>query len=55
MTYGATYNTSPDQFGEITAVFLVDADWQGFRFHGYCLPTAEEVADFFRQSNQDSK
>jgi hypothetical protein len=45
--YGATYSTDPDNFGEITHVFEVDPDWQGYRFHGYCKPTQEEVEAFF--------
>jgi len=46
--YGATYNTEPgDEFGRITNVFPVPEDWDGYRFHGYCLPTQEDVAEFF--------
>ncbi len=44
--YGATYDTSKECFGEITAVFEVPSDWDGFRFHGYCIPSAEEIAKF---------
>ncbi len=45
--YGATYSTEPDNFGQITSVFTVSEDWDGYRFHGYCLPTQEDVAEFF--------
>ncbi len=31
---------------KITAVFEVPSDWDGFRFHGYCIPSAEEIAKF---------
>lgn len=41
--YGATYSTDPDTFGEITNVFPVPDDWDGYRFHGYCRPTADEI------------
>lgn len=34
--YGATYSTEKWNFGEILSTFEVDADWQGFRYHGYC-------------------
>jgi len=45
MTYfGATYSTDPENFGEITAIFEVAADWDGYRFHGYCVPTSDELA-----------
>lgn len=44
--YGATYDTSAENFGEITSVFEVDADWDGFRHHGYCIPTTGEVRIF---------
>ena len=33
---GATYSTEKENFGEITNTFEVPADWQGFRYHGYC-------------------
>ena len=42
--YGATYSIEDDQL-VITHVFPVDADWDGYRFHGYCRPTAEEIAE----------
>ena len=45
--YGATYNTeSGEEFGKITSVFQVDADWGGYRHHGYCWPTQEQVEVF---------
>lgn len=44
MYYGATYSTDRENFGEITSIFVVGADWDGYRFHGYCVPTAIEVA-----------
>jgi hypothetical protein len=44
MYYGATYSTDPESFGEITVIFEVAADWDGYRFHGYCVPTSEELA-----------
>ena len=34
--YGATYSCESHNFGEIIAVFEVPADWDGYRFHGYC-------------------
>ena len=34
--YGATHSTEKYNFGEIIAVFEVPADWDGYRFHGYC-------------------
>lgn len=46
--YGATYSTDPDTFGEITAIFNVEPEWDGYRYHGYCRPTPEEVAAFFQ-------
>ena len=47
MFFGATYCTeSGEDFGRITSVFAVDADWVGYRFHGYFRPSAEEVAAF---------
>jgi len=33
---GATYSTEKENFGEITNTFEVPADWQGYRYHGYC-------------------
>ena len=48
--YGATYCTeSGKDFGKITAIFEVASDWDGYRFHGYCTPSAEDVAAFFGQ------
>jgi len=41
--YGATYVIEDDQL-VITNVFPVPEDWDGYRFHGYCRPTAEEIA-----------
>jgi len=46
-TYGATYSTETHNFGEIIAVFEVEPDWQGFRFHGYCTPSSDDVAKYF--------
>ena len=45
--FGATYSTEKENFGEILAVFEVPADWQGYRFHGYCWPSQKEVDAFF--------
>jgi hypothetical protein len=46
--YGATYSTDPGpDFGRITSVFEVEADWDGYRFHGYCRATPEEFAEYF--------
>ncbi|MFA5898086.1 MAG: hypothetical protein WC829_03115 [Hyphomicrobium sp.] len=45
--FGATYCTDADSFGEITSVFEVDPDWTGYRFHGYCTPSDEEVEAFY--------
>ena len=48
--YGATYCTeSGEDFGKITAIFEVADNWDGYRFHGYCRPSAEDVAAFFGQ------
>jgi len=44
MYYGATYSTDFENFGEIIAIFEVDANWDGYLFHGYCVPTSEELA-----------
>ena len=45
--YGATYCTeSGADFGKITHVFPVAADWDGYRYHGYCIPTSDEVSTF---------
>ena len=40
--YGATY-TIEDDVLVITHVFPVSDDWDGYRFTGYCRPTAEEI------------
>ena len=40
--YGAAYVIEDDQL-VITNVFPVDADWDGYRFHGYCRPTLAEI------------
>ncbi len=49
-SYGATYCTEvTEDFGKITAIFEVAADWDGYRFHGYCVPTAKEIFDYQRQ------
>lgn len=52
--YGATYSTNPDTFGVITNVFPVEPEWDGYRYHGYCRPTPEEVAAFFQYSLPDT-
>ena len=44
--YGATYCTEGFRFGEITSIFVVDESWDGYRFHGYCVPSAADVAAF---------
>lgn len=54
--FGATYNTeSGEDFGKIISVFTVDATWDGHRFHGYCRPTPEEVAEFLGRWNEFHK
>ena len=45
--YGATYSTERENFGEITHVFPVDDDWQGYTFHGYCWASPSDVAVFY--------
>jgi hypothetical protein len=40
--YGATYTIEDGQL-VITNIFLVPDDWDGYRFHGYCRPTVEEI------------
>ena len=40
---GATYSTEKENFGEITNTFEVPADWQGFRYHGYCWAPTNPV------------
>ena len=46
--FGATYNTTPgEDFGEITSIFLVDVDWDGYKYHGYCRPNAQELQVYF--------
>lgn len=40
--YGATYTIENDEL-EVTSVFPVDADWDGYKFHGYCRPTPAEI------------
>ena len=42
MQYGATYEIIDGQL-VITSVFQVSADWDGYRFHGYCRPTPDEI------------
>jgi hypothetical protein len=49
--YGATYSVEKDSFGEITGVFEVEPDWDGFRFHGYCRPSQAEI-DLFMGGQQ---
>ena len=44
--FGATYSTEAHNFGTITSIFVVDDDWDGYRFHGYCRPSVDEVARF---------
>ena len=41
--FGATI-----QDGEVTAVFPVGPDWDGYRFHGYAWATREEVLKEYR-------
>jgi hypothetical protein len=39
--YGATYAADPGpDFGKITAVFAVDANWTGHKQYGYCRAPA---------------
>ena len=40
--YGATYIIEDGQL-VITNVFPVSEDWDGYRYHGYCRPTEEEI------------
>ena len=40
--YGATYTIENDVL-VITNVFPVSEDWDGYRFHGYCRPTVDEI------------
>lgn len=40
--YGALYAIEDDQL-VIKKVFPVAPDWDGYRFHGYCRPTIEEI------------
>ena len=42
--FGATYEIVDDQL-VITNVFPVPWDWDGYRFHGYCRPTRQEIID----------
>lgn len=42
--YGATYVIEEGQL-VITNVFPVSDDWDGYRFNGYCRPTADEIRD----------
>lgn len=42
MNYGATYVIENGKL-IITSVFPVDSDWDGYRFHGYCRPTPDEI------------
>ena len=46
--YGARYSTEHHDFGRILTVFEVGPDWRGYQYHGYCVPTAEEVAEWLR-------
>ena len=43
--YGATYSTESHNFGEIIDIFPVEADWDGFRYHGYCWAPAEMIPE----------
>ena len=46
--FGATYDTNPgEDFGKITGIFPVGADWDGHRYHGYCIPTEDEIKAYF--------
>lgn len=45
--YGATYCTEPgESFGTLTAIFEVTADWDGYRYHGYCTPSEADVQEW---------
>lgn len=48
--YGAKYSTKPYNFGRIEYIFEVGPDWQGYRYHGYCIPTKLEVAEWLSDS-----
>ena len=41
--WGATYSTDAWNFGEITSIFVVPEDWEGYRHHGYCWCPLELV------------
>ena len=43
MTFGATYVIEDGEL-VITGVFPVEPGWDGYRHHGYCVPTSEELA-----------
>jgi predicted metal-dependent hydrolase len=35
------------QDGEVTSLFPVNADWDGYRFHGYDRATRAEVLEYY--------
>ena len=41
--YGATYTIDENGETVIGSVFPVDPDWEGYRFHGYCRPSKEDI------------
>ena len=43
--YGGTYSTDSYNFGEITDVFPVEADWDGYKHHGYCWVILEVIVE----------
>ena len=47
--FAATYSTEKETFGQITSIFEVEEGWTGYRHHGYCRPTEDEVLEFFEQ------
>lgn len=40
--YGATFAVIDGEL-TVTNVFPVPADWDGYRFNGYCRPTSDEI------------
>lgn len=40
--YGATFAVIDGEL-TVTHVFPVPADWDGFRYDGYCRPTPDEI------------
>lgn len=49
--YGATYSTDIETFGEVISTFPVDADWDGYRYHGYRWATKKEVGEYLAEQS----